>query len=80
MDGEAEGVAAVAVAVAAKLGYPSLREKQEILLKFMEERDVFGVLPMGYGKNLCFCISSSLMSSLDEQRLFQTLKTYCLPY
>jgi hypothetical protein len=68
---EAEGVAAVAVAVATKLGYPSLRERLEILLKFMEGRDVFGVPLLLY---------FTLMSSLDEQRLFQTLKTYCLPY
>jgi hypothetical protein len=50
-------VAAVAVAVAAELGYPSLREKQEeILLKFMEGRDVFGVLPTGLWEEPLLCM------------------------
>ena len=44
---------AIASRVAAQLGYPSLKDKQDdILVEFMHGNDVFGVLPTGYGKSL----------------------------
>ena len=46
-----EAVAHAALA----LGYPSLREKQvEVVESFVRGNDVFGVLPTGYGKSLCY--------------------------
>ena len=40
----------------AQLGYPALKDKQaDILVELiMHRNDVFGVLPTGYGKSLCF--------------------------
>ena len=45
-----------AVKSAAKeLGYPSLKlEQLDVMETFVKGRDVFAVLPTGYGKSLCF--------------------------
>ena len=43
------------VAAAGDLGYSSLKEEQlKVVTAFLEGRDVFAVLPTGYGKSLCF--------------------------
>ena len=44
---------------ALKLGYPSLRPEQlEVAIQFylLSGRDVFAVLPTGFGKSLCFAV------------------------
>ena len=45
-----------ALAIAAQaLGYSTLKDKQiEVVRNFLEGHDVFGVLPTGYGKSICF--------------------------
>jgi len=41
--------------IAGFLGYDGLREHQRrIILELMNKRDVFGILPTGYGKSLCY--------------------------
>ena len=43
------------VAAADDLGYPNLKNEQlKVVTAFMQGRDVFAVLPTGYGKSLCF--------------------------
>ena len=38
-----------------KLGYTQLKPEQlKVILEFLNGRDVFAVLPTGYGKTLCF--------------------------
>ena len=40
---------------AKELGYPNLKpERLEVVETFVKRRDVFAVLPTGYGKSLCF--------------------------
>ena len=49
------------------LGYNSLKEHQiEVVLAVAGVRDVFAVLPTGYGKSLCYaCLSSLFDNMLD---------------
>ncbi len=43
--------------VAKQLGYDKLKDLQvEVILSFLTGKDVFAILPTGYGKSLCFAI------------------------
>ena len=49
-------VEAAASAAAEQLGYGALKHLQlEIIKGIATRRDVFAVLPTGYGKSLCYC-------------------------
>ena len=49
---------------AKRLGYDSLKDKQmDVIISVVKGEDVFGVLPTGYGKSLCYaCVFHNLYS------------------
>ena len=52
-----EAVSEAANAAARKLGYAALKlQQQEAVVNFLSGRDVFAVLPTGYGKSLCYAL------------------------
>ena len=52
---EVSAITKAIVAAAADLGYHTLKEEQlKIVTAFIQGRDVFAVLPTGYGKSLCY--------------------------
>ena len=58
--------------VAKELGYPNLKpERLEVVETLVKGRDVFGVLPTGYGKSLCFgCLPINCL--VEEERTAQS--------
>lgn len=56
-----------AVAAAKRLGYNKLKELQlKVIVGLVEGRDVFAVLPTGYGKSLCFGCLPWTYEALDD--------------
>ena len=50
------------------LGYESMKEHQRnIIESFVDENDVFAVLPTGYGKSLCYFCWPFLCDYLDQR-------------
>ena len=50
-----------------KLGYSSLKTEQlEIVMAVLRGRDVFGILPTGYGKTLCFACLPFIFEQILE--------------
>ena len=71
------GVIMNATQIAARsLGYTSLKDKQtEVITNFLLGNDVFAVLPMGYGKSLCY---TSLPKAFDI--IFETENYRCYTF
>jgi len=52
--------------VASQLGYPSLKPLQlEVIMNFISGRDVFAVLPTGFGKSLCYACLPGVFDNLS---------------
>ena len=55
---------------AKKLGYPEMKPEQlEVAASFIEGRDVFSVLPTGFGKSLCYaCLPLAFDQFMKKER------------
>ena len=52
---------------AKSLGYQGIRrEQQNVIINFLNGRDVFAVLPTGYGKSLCFACLPYIFDKLYQ--------------
>ena len=51
------GLEKAANAAASKLGYPALKpERLQVVVEFLSGKDVFAVLPTGFGKSLYYAV------------------------
>ena len=54
--------------VSVSYGYPELKDEQKsILLSFLKGRDVFGCLPTGFGKSVCFLLLPMIYDVLNAK-------------
>ena len=57
MDRDSGAIERACTEAARSLGYQDLRKHQMLVVSsFLKRNDVFGVLPTGYGKSLCYAI------------------------
>ena len=49
-----DSVSRAAISSALSLGFALKEEQLDVIVKFVMGRDVFAVLPTGYGKSLCY--------------------------
>ncbi len=63
------------VEAARELGYPIMKPEQlDVTIAFVEGRDVFTVLPTGYGKSLCYSILPYTFDTLaNKERGFSII-------
>ena len=63
-----EMVAAACRAAALKLGYLLKPEQLSVAIEFLSGRDVFAVLPTGFGKSLCYALLLPLAFDILEKQ------------
>ena len=62
---KANAVREAAIAASMTMGYERMKSEQlQIVESFVTGHDVFGVLPTGYGKSLCYACLPSVFDCL----------------
>ena len=52
-----------------KLGYTKLKpEQMNVIISFLSDRDVFAVLPTGFGKTLCYACLPLVFDKLSRTK------------
>jgi ATP-dependent DNA helicase RecQ len=64
-----ESVESVIVEVAKRLGFVLKQEQMAIINAFVQGRDVFGILPTGFGKSLCYICLPMIFDELRDDGL-----------
>ena len=54
---------------AERLGYVLKKERRKVVSSFVSGEDVFGILPTGYGKSLCYTCLTGIFDGLREDSL-----------
>ena len=63
-----------------KLGYLQLKPEQlKVIMEFVNGRDVFAVLPTGYGKTLCYACLPYELASRTTPSIIHPSKVHLTP-
>ena len=63
-----------------KLGYLQLKPEQlKVIMEFVNGRDVFAVLPTGYGKTLCYACLPLIFDELASRTMIHPSKVHLTP-
>ena len=67
---QVEKVTQAVTEAANELGFPVLKPEQlEVVTSFLRGRDVFAVLPTGFGKSLCYaCLPAAFDKILEKEK------------
>ena len=78
--GENERVQGCVLQAAQELGYHSMKPAQvEIILNFVRGRDVFAILPTGFGKSLCYACLPATFDGIDKKERGHTIVVVVTP-
>ena len=63
-----------------ELGYPSMKAEQvDVAVAFLEGRDVFAILPTGFGKSLCYACLPAAFDSIGKRERGHSLVLVVTP-
>ena len=62
-------MASLIESAAERLGYVLKEEQRKVVSSFVSGEDVFGILPTGYGKSLCYTCLPEIFDGLREDSL-----------
>ena len=77
---EKDRVQTCVLQAAQELGYSSMKPAQvEVVLNFVRGRDVFAILPTGFGKSLCYACLPAAFDAINKKERGHSIAVVVTP-